>query len=319
MTLPPHRARLIASALALSLMASAPAVSVAAGGDAKSAKRFAKKGKKAYKAQRWDDAISAFRLAHEIDPQPKFLFNIARCLAKNDDLAGAVEEMERYVEDETDEDERADGEDELRILRKRLKDTYTQLVADTMPPGAAVVLKSEDREIADTSPMDRWIPAGAWTMTVSLPGYATYTEQVVARPGENVSLDVTLETATQAAATGAVATPPDAAAAAVATPPPPAATPVAPWVIGSAGVIMLLGGVVASALVVAAVDDREALQSRRVFYTEIEDANDVAKSRAVAANILYGLGATALVSGVGLQVLMQSAESSAGASAGWSF
>ncbi len=274
---------------------------------AEEAKRFVKKGKRAYKAARWDDAISAFRLAHDLDPRPSYLFNIARCLAKKGELAQAVEEMALYVDDEPDESERADGEDELRILRKRLASTYTLFSVSTIPSGAAVVLREKKRQVADTAPFERWLPQGAWTLTASMPDYKTHTETLVARPGESLSLQLELEPIPEDVppppSAGVVVRPP--------APPPPAVSKV-PWFVAGTGVALLIGGGLAGLVALAAAGDRDDLASREVFLDEIDEAEDRAKTRAVVANILFGLGALTLVSSAGLYVVMTPTAAGAG-------
>ncbi len=266
---------------------------------AKDSKRFAKKGRKAYRAERWDDAISAFRLAHDLDPKPSFLFNIARCQAKRGDLAEAVEAMEQYVEDETDEGERSDGEDELRILKRRLASTYTLIDISTVPSGAAVVLRTKEREVADTAPFERWLPAGAWTMTVSLPDYEQQSEQLVARPGETVAIKVELERVPEPEPPPMAKAPPPPP-----PPPPPSQLTTVSWIISGAGAALILSGAIAGAFAASAATDRNDLANKEVFHDEIIQADDRAKSRAVLANVLFGLGATALVSGAGLYLLV---------------
>ena len=60
---------------------------------------FERRGKRAYQHKRWDDATAAFELAHRADPQPRYLFNLARCHEMRGDLVKAVELLERYVKE----------------------------------------------------------------------------------------------------------------------------------------------------------------------------------------------------------------------------
>ena len=106
----------------------------------------------------WDDAISAFQLAWDTDPVPRYLFNIGRSYERKGDLVKAVEFVERYVEAESNEGERADGEETLQILRSKLGRTMREVAVRSEPPGALVRLVSNKDDVAGVTPMSKWVP-----------------------------------------------------------------------------------------------------------------------------------------------------------------
>lgn len=110
------RVALIVAGTALLVTSMTPPAHAKGSKAAKRAKVFERKGKKAYTRQRWDEAIVAFELAYRADPKPKFLYNVVKSLQRKGDHVRALEMMKEYLEEETDEGERADAEAEQAMI-----------------------------------------------------------------------------------------------------------------------------------------------------------------------------------------------------------
>ncbi len=276
----------------------------------KQARRFEKKGKKAYAKKRWDDAVAAFRLAYEADPQPRFLFNVARCLAKKGDLPQALQYLEQYIAEETNEEERADGAAELRILEARLETSFARLMVVSKPKGARVVVRGQGREIPGTTPLSRWLPVGSWHVRVSADGHEEWTQEVLAEAGRPLNLVARLKAEGAAAAEPA----PEKEAETKKRrkkrrkpkPPPTAAaeggSPV-PWLVLGGGGALAAGGAVFGVLAGSARDERDALKGAGTTYDAYQEKQETAKSRALVANVLYVAGGVAAATGVVLLLL----------------
>lgn len=229
-----------------------PTVAVAAGKragkTANKAARYAKKGKKAYKKKRWDDAIVAFELAHRADPQPKFLFNIGRCWEKKGDLFKAMEFMQRYVSDVEEQGEKEDAQEVYAILRGKLLKTSGEVTIDSEPQGAAVRLVGEDnREVAGATPMTRWLPAGRWKLQVARKGLEIHEAELFVAVGETserfVELQEIRKASSQVAAAPSTGEAPPSRRTPRATPPAYSGGPGWPaWTALGAGAVLLAGG-----------------------------------------------------------------------------
>ena len=161
------------------------------------AKRYEKRGKKAYKKKLYEEAIVAFELAYEAMPQPRYLFNIGRCHEKVGDLFKAMEFTQRYVDGSAVGEERQDAEDMVDILRGRLKKTAGEVSIVTTPPGATVRVTRNDQIIQGPSPFERWLPTGEWALEVTLPEYETHTRIMSVALG--LKSETTIELRSQAA------------------------------------------------------------------------------------------------------------------------
>ena len=183
-----------------------PAAAQAAGSSAtakkaKKAGRYAKKAKKAYRRGDYDDAIAAFELAHDANADPKHLFNIGRCHEKKGELFRAMEFVQRYVEQVTDESEKEDAAELHAILRKRLLKAYGELLLESDPDESGVRLEGEDGEVRRMkTPVATWLPAGTWKVRIAAPDLQPWEGKLVIVIGETLAQEVELK---------AVAAPPE--------------------------------------------------------------------------------------------------------------
>ena len=295
----------------------------------KAARRFEKKGKKAYARKRWDDAVAAFKLAYEADPHPRFLFNTARAYDKKGDLERSLEYLVRYVEEETDPEERADGQTELRIVEQRLKESHAPLDLAVEPGDAMVAITGGGRELTMSAPVSRWLKAGTWSVRVTAAGYEPWKRELVLEAGTPVQVEVRLEkegASAEGPSKGTVSRDPEPGEEPEPEPvedPAPAAGPppaqggggsLVPWLAMGAGGALLAGGAVFALLAGQSRDERDALKESRTFHEEIVAKQEEAEGRALLANVLLGAGAVA--AGTGVVLLLVGGDEAGSASAG---
>lgn len=290
----------------------------------RAARRFEKKGKKAYAKKRFGDAVAAFKLAYEADPYPRFLFNTARAYDKKGDLESALEFLVRYVEEETDAEERADGQAELKILQQRLKESHAPLDLAATPEGAQVAIAGGGEELTMTAPVSRWLKAGTWKLRVTATGHVPWQRELVVESGKPVQLEVVLKEE------GAVEPKPEATARAPAAEKkrkkrrkPKAEAPKStdggsplPWLVVGGGGALLAGGAAFLVLAGNARDDRDALKGTGAFYQDIAAKQDEAEGHALLANVLLGAGVVA--SGTGVVLLLLGGEADDASASGLS-
>ncbi len=167
----------------------------------KKAKGFEKKGKKAYKKGRYDDAIVAFELAFKTHPDPRYLYNIGKCYEQKGDLFRAMEHIERYADLADDEDEAEDARQSKEILGAKLAKTSGEVTLTTTPPDATVLLKGPDQEMTGQTPLRRWLPAGRWKVEFALQDHLAQEREIVVAAGKRLAVEVALTSKAEAEAT----------------------------------------------------------------------------------------------------------------------
>lgn len=166
---------------------SAPAASRTAE-DLSRARVLDKEGAKAYADGRYNDAIRYFEEAHRLGGPPFELWNIAKCHLRLDQPEQAAEMLERYLATSSlPAEDREEATQQLDALRRR---TSTLTIASN-PTGAAVTLDGRPAEGGKT-PTSFTVQPGTHTITLTLPTYAVYTQQLEARYGRAIILDVPL-------------------------------------------------------------------------------------------------------------------------------
>jgi tetratricopeptide (TPR) repeat protein len=80
------------------------------------------KGKKAYTLGRFDEAIAEFEKAYDADPAPIFIFNIAQSHKQNGNYQRALFFYRRYLQENPKAKDRAGVEERIRAMETRLAD-----------------------------------------------------------------------------------------------------------------------------------------------------------------------------------------------------
>ncbi len=303
---------------------------------AKRAKRMEKVGKVAYKKGKFGDALIAFGAAYKADPQPKFLYNIARCHEKSGDLAKAAEHYERYLREAPDAEDREEVETQAEFLTQKLQATMGRLEIVSEPPGAVVQVFGKGRSENVRTPWSGWLEPGVHELKAVLEGHEDEAHRVALTAGDEKRVELKLKPV------GGAEPEPVAGAAEAAAPKEPApeggepaaeaasaAEPVAekPAADGEAGAVSdgsgggiwgwaglgvgvagLAGGVALGLLAESAREDEEAAKNRAAetgenLRSEIDSYHADQQRNALLANVAYGVGAVALVAG-GLAFLL---------------
>ncbi len=271
--------------------------------DAAAGAAYEAKGKAAYAKKRLSDAVAAFKLAYEADPQAKYLFNVGRGYEQLGELPKAVGFVERYVDEATDDAQRMDGRRLLEILRRKLADEWGSLVVNALPPGAAIQLTQGKRMESGATPLVRWLPVGAWELEVSAEGHVGRKWKVEVKAGKSRKLDVKLE---------AVAKPLPPKPPPVEMPPPPpdasgagadAGSSTLGWALVGTGAVMLAAGGFFGLLGTQGNDDVDALGDGSTFMDDARSKHDAAQNKLLLAHGLAGAGLVA--AGVGTWMLLQ--------------
>jgi PEGA domain len=153
------------------------------------ARALDQQGARAYGDGRYNDAIRYFEESHRLGGPPFELWNIAKCHAKLDQPDQAAEMLERYLATPTlPADDREEATQQLDALRRR----PSTLTIASSPSGATVLLDGRPAEGGARTPTSFVVQPGTHTITLTSPSYASHTQQIEARYGRAIILDVPL-------------------------------------------------------------------------------------------------------------------------------
>ena len=157
---------------------------------AKKAARMEKAGKAAYVKGKYDDALIAFEAAYEADPQPKHLYNMARCHEQLGRLSKASDFYERYLRDAPEAEDREDVETRAELLTKKLTATMGRLDIVSTPAGADLRIEGEGRKRDVKTPWSGWLEPGRYELSALLQGHDEYTQKLGLSAGENRKVEI---------------------------------------------------------------------------------------------------------------------------------
>jgi PEGA domain len=207
--MPAHRALSILSCvLASSALVAAPAF--AADQDLARARVLDQQGVRAYREERYNDAIRFFEEALKVGGPPSEIWNIAKCHVHMDEPEEGAKYIEEYLSQKgISPNDRAEAEQQLHEIQHR----HSTLTVASSPAGATVYL--EGHRWAGVTPATIDVPPGDHKLTIELAGYDPSERSITAKFGRAVIVDVRLSKNDSA---------PAGVAPAVAHPPPPGDT-----------------------------------------------------------------------------------------------
>jgi len=146
-------------------------------------------GVRAYKEERYNDAIRFFDEAFRIGGPPTELWNIAKCRLRLDDPEGAAKEIEKYLSQTgLSANDRAEAEQQLHEIEHR----PSTVAVESTPSGANVVIDGRRNAPAGTTPATLELAPGSHTVSIEHAGYEPYEKSVDARYGRSIIVDAQL-------------------------------------------------------------------------------------------------------------------------------
>jgi hypothetical protein len=173
--------------------------------DMERARALDQQGVRAYKEERFNDAIRFFDEAYRVGGPPSELWNVAKCRLRLDDPEGAAKEIEKYLSQSgLSANDRAEAEQQLHEIEHR----PSTLAVDSTPGGSNVFIDGRRNAPAGTTPATIPIAPGSHTVTIEHAGYESYEKSVDAKYGRSIIVDAQLSRGdAPLAATTATATP----------------------------------------------------------------------------------------------------------------
>jgi hypothetical protein len=196
--------RALSTPLFLSIvLIAAPA---AADKDLARARVLDQQGVRAYREERYNDAIRFFEEALKVGGPPSEIWNIAKCHVRMDEPEEAAKYIEEYLDQKgLSAGDRAEAEQQLHEITRR----HSTLTVASSPAGATVYL--DGHRWAGITPATIDIPPGDHKVTIELAGHDPLDRSVTAKFGRAVIVDARLsknDSAPSSAETGGRSPPP---------------------------------------------------------------------------------------------------------------
>jgi hypothetical protein len=154
------------------------------------ARTLDREGVRAYKEERYNDAIRYFEEAFRLGGPPSELWNIARCRLKLDQPEDAAKALEEYLGQKgLSAGERREADEQLREIEHR----HSTLTVASTPSGSTVYL--DGRHWAGVTPASMDVAPGSHTVTIEHAGFEPTEKSVEAKYGRAIIVDVSLDKA----------------------------------------------------------------------------------------------------------------------------
>lgn len=140
-------------------------------------------GREHYRAARYQEAYRTFEAAHQAEPRPNFLYNMARCAEKLARYGDAVALLERYLElyraqNNAEAPNKADVDNLIRTLKQRAHEALPEVTIASTPPGATVRLLP-DGVVLGTTPLTTHLKPGIYKLRLELERHAPLESDLV--------------------------------------------------------------------------------------------------------------------------------------------
>jgi PEGA domain len=173
-----------------------PLPALASDQDLARARVLDQQGVRAYREERYNDAIRYFDEARKLGGPPSEIWNIAKCHERLDEPEEATKYLQEYLDlkglGATD---RAEAEEQLHEIQHR----HSTVTISSSPSGATVYL--EGHRWAGVTPATVDVAPGDHRLTLEEPGYETVERPITAKYGRAVIVDARLSKSSRAAGT----------------------------------------------------------------------------------------------------------------------
>ena len=257
------------------------------------------RGQAAFDAGRYEEARAAFQEAYAAVPNPIVLVTLAECDLRLGRFDEALSGFERYLKDRPAAPDRVQVEQKVKDLLA----TPSILVLTSTPSGASVKVDGVV-QTGQVTPLELPLARGPHDVELSLDGHLPIAEKIDVRIGSRHELHVGLQPAPPPPPPVAAAPPPKPLPP---PPPPPEDLTAALWITSIVGAAGLVTGTVLGLMVM----------SERTDFDENPTAKtaDRGERMALFADVAFGVGAMALVTGAVLYLTKDEPAPSSGSAA----
>lgn len=267
---------------------------------AQTARDHFRRGAEAYKQGHYEEAITEWQKAYELDPKPLLQYNLSQAYERLAQIEKAIQAIESYIKHAPAGDRNmGDARARLASLHQRLSNTSISILGGE--EGATILIDGEDWGRTPRHDPIRVNP-GVHEVEIAKQGYKTFNSTVVVPAGQRIDLPVSMQAEKAgepalASGTEAVAEPSDQTGEDEAES--GTGSSILPWVLIGAGGVAVITGSILGISALSEANDAETSES---------DEADSARGLALGADILFGVGIVAAAAGVALLVLFPNEE-----------
>ncbi|MCB9593834.1 MAG: tetratricopeptide repeat protein [Sandaracinaceae bacterium] len=246
-------------------------------------------GQAAYETGDYNTAVRLWTRAYELDDRPLLQYNLAQAYERLGQLDQAVTAYRIYIDHTPGDDQRAtNARARIASLEQRVGQTSITLTGGVQ--GAHVVIDGSDRGLLPR-PDAFHVDPGSHRIVVRADGYADFVSTVAVSAGQQASVAVEMQPGTSGTAPNTLGG----------------------GGISTVGLIVALGG--AGLVIGGAIVGGVALGQAGSAPGNTGPEADGARTTALVADILFGLGGAAVVAGVVLMFVLEPDLGGSGASA----
>lgn len=152
-------------------------------------------GTQFYNSGSFEQALQMYQGAYDLQPDVRYLFNIALAKEKMFDYEGCVVALQGFLRStEGDSARRASRENAGQRLALCLERVTIPVRFTSVPTNAAIFRRDgEARTLLGRTPQELPLPPGRHALEVEMPGYVTQRREVVVAVGERAQPDFVLE------------------------------------------------------------------------------------------------------------------------------
>ncbi|MEE2904235.1 MAG: PEGA domain-containing protein [Myxococcota bacterium] len=150
-------------------------------------------GKSAFRKGDYEGAIAAFKAAYDIKPTSGALFNIAKSYERMGRFEEAVEYLQQYLEVDPNATDRANIEENIRRLKRSIRDRFQELSVSSDPPGADIYLDDRTTGLQGQTNYRMKVKPGPHTIYLDLNGYEPYQTDFVMPDDKPLALEFKLK------------------------------------------------------------------------------------------------------------------------------
>jgi hypothetical protein len=155
--------------------------------DLERARVLDQQGVRAYRDERYNDAIRFFEEARRLGGPPSEIWNIAKCHVKMDEPEAGAKFIEEYLDQKgLGPSDRAEAEQQLHEIQRR----HSTLTVSSTPSGVTVYLDAH--RWAGITPATIDVSAGDHKVTLEAPGYEPEERSITAKFGRAIIVDARL-------------------------------------------------------------------------------------------------------------------------------
>jgi len=155
-------------------------------GSIETADQLHAQGKQLFDAGQYQQALDKFTLAYSTYPQAKYVFAIANCYVKLENLPRALDAYEMFTQYEATPDVLKKVEGETAKLKSMLSREYGEVFIFSSPSEAQIIIDEISKQNVYTTPTRRWLKEGAHTIFFKKDGCRPHEVKVSIKRGEHI-------------------------------------------------------------------------------------------------------------------------------------